>query len=241
MINIKNVNINYLDYGNEKGKTIVLLHGWGQNVEMMNMIGKPFSDKFRIINIDFPGFGKSEEPKIVWDLNDYVDMLEKLLKKLKVKKPILIGHSFGGRVAIKYSANHDVEKVVLFGSPFRPSGKKTFRTKVLKALKNVPVLKSLEGWAKTKLGSTDYRNASEIMRGVLVKTINEDLSEDAKKIKAPVLMIFGEFDTAVPISEAKVLESLINNAGLVIYPGCTHYAYLERLNQTIAVLKEFFK
>lgn len=241
MIKIKDVNINYLDYGKEKGKTIVLLHGWGQNVEMMDMLGKPFANSFRIINIDLPGFGKSEEPSAVWDLDDYVEMVELLLKELKVKNPILVGHSFGGRVAIKFASIHDTAKVVLLGSPFRPSGKKSLKTKILKFLKRVPLLNKLEGWAKTKLGSRDYRNASEIMRGVLVKAINEDLTDNAKHIKAPVLIIFGDQDAEVPVSEAEVLEKLINNAGLVVYPGCTHYAYLERLNQTIAVLKEFFK
>lgn len=241
MINIKGVNVNYLDYGNENGKTIVLLHGWGQNIEMMDMLGKPFMKKYRIINIDLPGFGKSEEPKDIWALEDYVSMLKEILKKLNIEKPILIGHSFGGRISIKYAGTHEVEKVVLLGSPFRPSGKKSFKTKVLKFLKKVPVIKNLEGWAKTKLGSRDYKNASVVMRGVLVKAINEDLTEYAKNINAPVLIIFGDRDTEVPISEAQALEKLIKNAGLVTYEGCTHYAYLERLNQTIAVLKEFFK
>jgi len=241
MINIKGVNINYLDYGSEDGNTIVLLHGWGQNIQMMDMLGRPFLNDFRIINIDLPGFGKSEEPKEVWSLEDYVEMLEEILNKLNIKKPIIVGHSFGGRVAIKYAGSHDVLKVVLLGSPFRPSGKKSFKTKILKALKKVPIIKNLENWAKTKLGSRDYKNASVVMRGVLVKAINEDLTEYAKNIKVPVLIIFGDNDSEVPLSEAKALENIINNAGLVVYEGCTHYAYLERLNQTIKVLKEFFK
>ena len=241
MIKIKDVNINYLDYGKKNNQAIVLLHGWGQNIQMMDMLGQPFAEKYRIINIDLPGFGKSEEPKEVWDLQDYVEMLEELLQKLEIEKPVLIGHSFGGRISIKYAGSHEVEKVVLLGSPFRPSGKKSLRTKVFKALKKIPGLKGLEKCAKTKLGSRDYRNASEVMRGVLVKAINEDLTECAKKIKAPVLIIFGDRDMEVPISEAQVLEKLIKNAGLVTYEGCTHYAYLERLNQTIAVLKEFLK
>lgn len=241
MLNIKDININYLDYGKKNGKVIVLLHGWGQNTEMMDMLGKPFMEEYRIINIDLPGFGKSEEPTYIWSLDDYVEMLDEIFKNLKIKKPILIGHSFGGRLSIKYASNHDVEKVVLLGSPFRPKKKVPFRTKIYKFLKKVPVLKKLEKWAKTKIGSRDYRNASEMMRGILVKTINEDLTENAKLIKAPVLIIFGDQDTEVPVDEARILEKLINNAGLVIYPGCTHYAYLERLNQTIAVLKEFFK
>lgn len=241
MINIKGVNINYLDYGKKSGKTIVLLHGWGQNIEMMDMLGKPFVETHRIINIDLPGFGKSEEPVDSWCLEDYAEMIHLLLDELKVKKPIIIGHSFGGRIAIKYAGCKQVEKVVLLSSPFRPSGKKSFKTKLLKLLKKVPLLNKLEDWAKSKIGSRDYKAASPIMRGVLVKAVNEDLTEDAKNIKAPVIIIFGDQDTEVSVSEAKYLESIIKNAGLVVYDGCTHYAYLERLNQTIAVLKEFFK
>lgn len=241
MINIKGVNINYLDYGKKSGNTLVLLHGWGQNIEMMDMLGKPFIENYRIINIDLPGFGKSEEPVDSWSLDDYVEMLHLLLNELKIKNPIIIGHSFGGRVAIKYAGNKEVSKVVLLSAPFRPSGKRTFRTKLLKFLKKVPLLNKLEGWAKSKIGSRDYKAASPVMRGVLVKAVNTDLTEDAKNIDAPVLIIFGDQDTEVPVSEAKYLESIIKNAGLVVYEGCTHYAYLERLNQTIAVLKEFFK
>lgn len=241
MLKIKDININYLDYGNKDGKVLVLLHGWGQNTEMMDMLGKPFMEDYRIINIDLPGFGLSEEPAYSWDLNDYVEMLEEIFTKLKIKNPIIIGHSFGGRLAIKYASNHRVEKLVLLGAPFRPKKKVPFKTKVYKFLKKVPVLKRLEKWAKTKIGSRDYRAASEIMRGILVKTINEDLTEQAKLIKAPTLIIFGDKDTEVLVEEAYELEKLIKNSGVVVYPGCTHYAYLERINQTVAVLKEFFK
>lgn len=240
MISINDVKLNYLDYGEKDKCAIVLLHGWGQNTQMMDMLGKPFLDSYRIINLDLPGFGKSEEPSFSWGLDEYAEMLQELLNKLNIKNPIVIGHSFGGRVAIKFASKNKVKKLVLLGSPFRPS-KKSFKTKVYKFLKKIPFLKLFEGWAKNKLGSRDYKNASDVMRGVLVKAVNEDLTGDAKKIKAPTIIIFGDQDTEVPISEAKALESIISNAGLIVYEGCTHYAYLERLNQTIAVLKEFFK
>ena len=127
--------VNYLDYGNKKKDAIVLLHGWGQNIEMMQMLGEPFKNEYRIIIVDFPGFGLSPEPKRVMDVNDYTILIEELLKKLKVKNPILIGHSFGGRVSVKYASRNDVKKVILLSPALRGHDKKGLKTKILKSLK----------------------------------------------------------------------------------------------------------
>ena len=238
---IEGLKINYLDYGNPKGKPIVLLHGWGQNIEMMQMLGEPFKKDYRIIILDFPGFGLSEEPKEVMDVGDYTSLVEKFLNKLKVKNPILIGHSFGGRVSVKYASKNEVDKVVLLSPALRGHDKKGLKTKVLKALKKVPVIKNLEGWAKNHIGSRDYKAASPIMKQVLVKTVNEDLSSDAKKITAPVILIYGDLDSEVPMEDTKEYERLIPDCGLILYEGCTHYAYLERLQQTINIINNFIK
>ena len=105
----------------------------------------------------------------------------------------------------------------------------------------MPLLNKLEGIAKKYIGSTDYKNASEMMRKILVKHVNTDISDEVTKIKCPSLLIWGTMDAAVSLEDGKELEKLIPNAGLVIYDGCTHYAYLERLNQTINVLKSFIE
>ena len=114
-INIKDLQVNYIQYG--KGKDILLLHGWGQNIEMMKPVGDNFANNYRITIIDFPGFGQSEEPKSPWTIEKYSHMLEVFVEKTNIKKPIVIGHSFGGRVAIRYSARNPIEKLILFGSP----------------------------------------------------------------------------------------------------------------------------
>lgn len=240
-MNINDININYIDYGNKKGNAIVLLHGWGQNIEMMQMLGEPFKDNYRIIALDFPGFGLSEEPKKAMDVGDYTTLLEKMLEKLNVKNPILVGHSFGGRVSVKFASRNDVKKVILLSPALRGHDKKGIKTKILKSLKKVPVIKNLEAWAKNHMGSRDYKAASPIMKEVLVKTVNEDLSSDAKKIKAPVILIYGDYDSEVPIDDTKEYERLIPDCGLILYEGCTHYAYLERLNQTINIINNFIK
>lgn len=235
---IRNINLNYIQYGS--GSDVVLLHGWGQNIEMMKPIGDRLQKHHRITILDFPGFGESEEPKEALTIYDYCDVLEELLKKLKVKKPVVMGHSFGGRVAIVYASRNDVEKVVLFGSPcIKTNNSESLKVKILKSLKKVPILNKLEGFAKKHLGSRDYKNASEVMRKILVNVVNEDLSEYAKKIKVPTLLIWGDRDTEAPLEDAKKLEKLIDDCGLIVLPGATHYAYLERLPQVINILNNF--
>ena len=191
-INIKNIDINYTQYG--EGKDIVLLHGWGQNIEMMKPIGDNLCINHRITILDLPGFGESEEPKEVWNIGDYSNMLEEFLNRLDIKKPVIMGHSFGGRIAIRYSANHSIEKLVLFGSP------------CIRIQEELPL----------------YVN----------------LSKYAREIEEPTLLIWGEQDTEAPLKDAKELEKIMIDAGLVVLPG-THYAYLENLGQVINILNNF--
>lgn len=237
-INVKNLSINYIQYG--EGNDIVLLHGWGQNIEMMRPIGDNFQNRFRITILDFPGFGESEEPKEAWTIEDYELMLEEFLKKVNVKKPIVIGHSFGGRVAIRYSARNPISKLVLFGSPcIRIQEELSLGVKILKKLKTLPGLNGLGEYMKKFIGSRDYKAASPIMRQTLVNVVNEDLSKFAREIEEPTLLIWGTNDTEAPLNEAKELEKIMVDAALITLPG-THYAYLENLPRVVTILANFF-
>lgn len=242
MFRYHNVLINYQDTKVAKEKTIVYLHGWGQNIAMMEPIAKPFQKEYRTVIVDLPGHGKSSEPQEIWTLNDFVEMLNALFETLSISNPILIGHSFGGKIALLYASKYPVEKLVLLASPFKASSKNdSLKLKMLRTVKKLPGMKYLANYAKRHIGSTDYRNASPLMRDILVKHINQDLQEDAKKIKCPTLIIWGTKDNAVPLEHAYDLEKLIPNSGLVIYENATHYAYLEDLNKTIKVLNIFIK
>lgn len=236
---VHGVNVNYIQYG--KGPDIVLLHGWGQNIEMMQFLGDPLSSKYRITILDFPGFGKSEEPKEAWNIKDYRDMLHELVEKLKIKNPTVIGHSFGGRVAICYAAKYEVNKVVLFGAPcVRVKKELSLKEKTLKRAKKLPGMKKIAELAKNYIGSRDYKAASPIMREILVNTVNEDLSSYAKEITAPTLLIWGEQDEEAPVSEARLLEKLLKDGALIVLPG-THYAYIENLNQVLKIINKFLE
>lgn len=237
-IKLKDLDINYVQYG--EGKDIVLLHGWGQNIEMMKFLGDRFCEDYRITILDFPGYGESPEPSSAWFISDYCELVHDLIVKLKIDNPILIGHSFGGRVAIKYASLYDVSKLVLFGAPcIRKNKELDAKTKFLKWAKTLPGMNGIGEYMKKYIGSRDYKAASPIMRQVLVNTVNEDLSEDAKKIKCPTLLIWGTNDTEAPIEDARELEKLLSDGALIELSG-THYAYIENLNQVTNILYNFF-
>ena len=130
-INIKNIDVNYIQYGKGK-KNVVLLHGWGQNIQMMDPIGKKLENYATITIIDLPGHGESSEPLEALTIYDYCDIVKELLDKLKIKKPILVGHSFGGRISICFAAKYGAEKLILLGAPcIRKNTKVSTKTKVL--------------------------------------------------------------------------------------------------------------
>lgn len=242
MYKYNGININYKDFGNKEGKPIVYLHGWGQNIEMMEPIAKPFAKTHRLIIIDLPGFGASDNPDYAWTLYDYADMVHSLVESLDIKKPNLIGHSFGGKISLIYASKYPIDRLILLASPFKIKVKKlSWKVRILKKLKKLPLLGKLADKLKSHVGSTDYRNANPLMRDILVKHVNTDLTELVKTIKCPTFIIWGSNDEAVPVSDAYELESLIKDSGLTVYEGCTHYAYLEKLNQTNAIIGTFMK
>ena len=236
MIKIDDMNINYKIIGD--GDLVVLLHGWGQNIEMMQPLIRGLKNK-KVLIIDLPGFGKSSEPKSIWSIEDYADFVNKIVNNLGYNKCSIIGHSFGGKIGLVYASKYDVDKLILLASPYKVEIKKeSLKLKVLKKVKKFPILNKAVEFAKKHMGSTDYRNASGIMRDILVKHVNNDITESVKKIKCPVLIIWGDNDVTVDKSNAYELESLIKDAGVVILPG-THYAYLENINQVIRIIKNF--
>lgn len=230
--------VHYIQYG--KGEDVVLLHGWGQNIEMMKPLGDVLSNN-RVTIIDFPGFGESKQLETAWDIEDYGECLKELLNELKIKNPVLIGHSFGGRVAIWYAANYKVRKLILFGSPCVRENHVSKKELFLKKIKKLPFMDGIGEYMKKYIGSRDYRNATPVMRDTLVNVVNRDLSEEARKIKVPVLLIWGSLDTESTVEDAKKLESLLEDGGLIVLDGYTHYAYLEALPHVASILNNFLE
>lgn len=240
---IKNINVNFVQYGKKGAQDVVLLHGWGCSTKTMDPIAQGLKNDFYLTLIDLPGFGNSDEINEEYiTINDYYEIIKELLSKLKIKNPILIGHSFGGKLAIIYSSKEKVKKLILTGAPFRASQKKpSFKMKVIKAGAKIPGLKGLAEKMKSKMGSIDYQSASPNMRKVLINSVSTDLTENLKNIKAPTLLIWGSLDTAVSLEDAFLAEKLIPDAGLVVYENEDHYAYLHEIARTNLIINKFLE
>ena len=114
-IDIDGLNINYTDEGN--GKSVLLLHGWGGSIQTMMAIGNILKDKFRVISVDLPGFGKSGIPEVPWDSYDYAECIYKFIQKLNLSGLIVFGHSHGGRISIILASKYEVvRKLILIDS-----------------------------------------------------------------------------------------------------------------------------
>ena len=234
---IDNLKVSYNQYG--EGKNLVLLHGWGQNKEMMDLLGKHL-DGYKITTIDLPGFGKSDEPKKVMSVYDYVNFLHKLIEKLELKDISLIGHSFGARLSLVYASKYKVDKVISLAGPiYKSEVEKSLKVKTLKFLAKIPFLKTVKEWFKNFIGSSDYKNSSEMMRKILISTINTDVEGDMLKVKVPTLLIWGTKDAAVDVEDARKVVEKMHDAALIEFDNLTHYAYLENLTQVVNIIKNF--
>lgn len=248
-IDVDNIKINYKVSG--EGKDVVILHGWGCCIATVEPIHRYLERFFKVYSIDMPGFGESGDPPVTWGAKEYGEIVDKFLNKLNIDNPILIGHSHGGRTSIYLGATRKVNKIILVdsaGIKARRSLKYYFKVYTYKAAKNILRLPGLSSHREAilekmrgKVGSTDYKNASGVMKSTFVKVVNSDLRDLMPKIKAPTLLIWGEKDTATPISDAKIMEKLIPDAGLVVFKNAGHYSYLDNYNQFIAVVSEFLK
>lgn len=249
-IEIDGVKLHYRDSGEENLRPVIIMHGWGCTLDTVKSVEDIFHGKMRTINVDLPGHGKSSEPPSVWGIEEFTSLMEKLIAMLKLQRPSLIGHSFGGRIAILLSSRNDIDKVLLVDAagvkPKRGFNyyRKVYSFKAMKHLVNLIFGKKKGGEILDKIrarkGSADYRNSSPRMRAIMSKCVNEDLKHVMPSIKSPTLLIWGEDDTATPLSDAETMKRLIPDAGLVSFPGCGHYSFLDNPFGFRAAVSSFF-
>lgn len=251
IVEIDGLRINYKVSGN--GKNIILLHGWGGQIISFKLVHEYLEKHFKTYSIDLPGFGESDMPSVPWGVNEYADLINKFIQKLNIDEPILLGHSFGGRICLYLASEYliNINKVILVNSAgIKPKRgiKYYFKVYTYKAVRktlSLPLInkytKNMIERARNKFGSSDYNNAPEIMKKTMIKVVNEDLKSLLPKIKSPVLLIWGENDTTTPVSDAKIMKKLIPDAGLVVFKNAGHFSYIDKLNDFLIVLNSFLK
>ena len=243
--------VSYIDQG--EGSVILLLHGWGAQASTYQLIIDHLSTRFRVVAPDLPGFGGSEEPPEAWDVDQYVAFVDAFVKSLGLTEAAVIGHSNGGRILIKYLAREDgpltVRKAILMDAAGIPAHHgagwyiRVYSYKALKKILNLGFMKKLfpkaVERAQGRFGSEDYKNASPLMRQVMVKMLAEDVRPCLPHITASTLLIWGENDTATPLSDGRQMEAVIPDAGLAVLPGAGHFAFAEKWGQCRAILDSF--
>lgn len=236
--------ISYNALNRDGKRALVFLHGWRSE----GFVWKDIADKinnqgFAVYMLDLPGFGGSPEPKNPFSVQDYADVVAEFIKKLKLNNVILIGHSFGGRIAIKLSAVYPnlIEKIALVDSAGLAENKSkgvSFLAKIAKPFFKPSFMKGPREKIYKKIGAEDYV-ATPQLKETFLKVINEDLSENLAQINKPTLIIWGEDDKDTPLGVAKIMNEKIKNSKLVVLKEAGHFSFLDKPKEFFEELTKF--
>lgn len=249
---IAGLKIHYHSAGS--GNPILLLHGWGANIDLMWPLGERLVGLgYCVYALDLPGFGKSDEPPRAWSVFDYATFVLQFMDAFNLETAHLFGHSFGGRLSLILGADHAnrIHKIALSNSagivqptPLLPK----LRLRLYKGLRDTlykvgakALADELRQRYNARYGSSDFNQVSGIMRETFVKVVNQDLLAYAARVQPSTLLFWGDADMDTPLWMGKKLEATIPDAGLIVYDGAGHYTYLERLADVVRVMDHFFK
>ncbi|OGH42361.1 MAG: hypothetical protein A3H79_04785 [Candidatus Levybacteria bacterium RIFCSPLOWO2_02_FULL_36_8b] len=230
-----------------ESSNIIILHGWGLNGQKYEKLSQLLEKKgYKVFAPDFPGFGSEPLKSESMDLGDYVEFLNNLIKKNKISKPILIGHSFGGRVALRYGFENPskVSKLILTGTPI--IREKSFSKKIAYAgaviggriFKKFPDIQKerIRKVLYFAIGEWDYYKAGSLKQ-VFKNIIGEDLIKYIKEIKIPVFLIWGKNDKIVPAKYLKDIKKLNREVIYKTVPGVGHKLPYEKPEQFFEEIK----
>ena len=235
--------------------TILILHGWGASSlswrrvkELLDNLG------FLTITPDLPGFGQEPEPAKIWNLDNYVEWVNQFCLKNNLENFILFGHSFGGRLAIKFAVKYPekIKKLILFsaaGVTPRPKARLSLLrlfSKAANIILSLPVLsllkKPLRKGLYGLLGNRDYYFLSSIiMLETFKKVIEEDLSFLLSGISVPAFIVWGEKDLLTPVQDAKLMNKEILGSALKIIPNGSHYLHTREPEKLVEAIRDFLK
>lgn len=249
--NNKDVSIYYEKYGDNK-ETILILPGWGNTRTTFTNIINFFKDNYTIYIIDYPGFGNSPIPEKELTIYDYTNLVRDFLDEMQIKNPIIIAHSFGGRIATLLTGYYKekIDKIIMIDAASikpRKSIKAFIKQTTYKVLKKLTYLlpKLKQEYYRQKLlkffGSTDYQNLPNNMHKTFKNIVNENLIYYLKNIESETLLLWGKLDKDTPLKDGYKMNNLIKNSALIIFPKGNHFSYLQYPYLTNKIIFEFIK
>ena len=236
------------------GQPVLILHGWGASSSSWEKVQNILAyNDYKVYCPDLPGFGKTDSPEKAWGVSDYVDWVSEFAKSQNLDNFILIGHSFGGRISIKF-ANYYPKKVKALilcdsaGLKVSPSFKRrvvlTF-VGFLKLIFGITFFKKIKEEMKElfffAISSTDYAKASKVMRETMKRVLAEDLFIYLNGIKNKTLIVWGKKDKLVPVEHAYVFKEQIQDSRLEIISGVGHSPHLKVPDKLSDIVLNFLK
>lgn len=230
-------------------KKLIILHGWQSSKEKWERVKQELESENLEVSIpDLPGFKPQNKLQKTWNLDDYARWLKDFSSGQE--RFFLLGHSFGGRIAIKFALNYpqDLEGLILVSS----GGIKSRRTIKRLFLENfAPTFKKfsfLPGYSflrklfyKYIVRKTDYLEAEGHLKNTFRKVVSEDLTPYLPWIKPNTLIIWGEKDEVLPLSDGKLVDQNIKNSNLVVLEGKGHAPNLECPKRLALEIAKFIK
>ena len=238
----------YHSLGNNHGKTVVILHGWGDSSASWQAFGAQLSQRYRVVLVDLPGFGKTDQPAGVWGLDDYASFVAHFLSKIDVRAYALLAHSNGGAIAVRGLANGSLTagKLVLLAS----AGVRTTYKGRKKALRMVaktgkvlaaPLPAGVKHRLRRKLYTTVGSDmlVAEHLQETFKKVVGDDIQADAARLDLPVLLLYGEHDVSTPPDYGRLLHEHIDGSTLEIIGQAEHFVHQDQPAQVLKLVEEF--
>lgn len=248
-VEIDGVRLSYKTAGT--GKPLFIIHGWGATSNSwMGFVEEMAGKGYQLIIPDLPGFGKSPEPKSIWGTLDYSLMILEMIKELNLNSFYLLGHSFGGGIALRIAAGgNGVEKLILCDAAVFREERLDLRQKASKMIANFsklvsrdfPGYKFFEKLVYRLAGVNDYYKASPVMKEVFKKVVSEDLRFLLDETGQPCLIIWGGDDKVTPLSDAHLLREEIRGSELKVISGARHNPYKTHPKETAEAIINFLK
>jgi pimeloyl-ACP methyl ester carboxylesterase len=202
---------------------VLALHGWRRDHHDFDAT----LDGLDALALDLPGFGATPPPDTGWGAAEYAAAVEPVLDELRAPV-VVLGHSFGGRVAVHLAARRPdhVAALVLTGVPLirrQGTGKPALSFRVARALNGRGIVSDERMDAlREKHGSPDYRAARGVMRDVFVRVVNESYEEQLRALRCPVELVWADDDTEAPITQAEQAAAIVPSATLTRLHGAGH-------------------
>jgi len=250
---VKGLKINYKFSSGKKTKgDVLILHGWGGSSTSWSDIMEFLSDGgYRVFSPDFPGFGRSRTPHSAWNVQDFCDFILGFIDELKMDKFFLLGHSFGGRISIRFSRLYP-EKVAglsLCDSAGIKQGYGLKEKAIFYASRAGNAILSPAWMSRFRDAARnffylffrhkDYVKADGVMKEVIKKVLEEDLLPELSQIKSRTLIVWGEDDKLVPVKYARIFKEKIAGSLLEIIPNTGHSPHLEKPGALSKIILNF--